>query len=398
MMGKKFKSIRTEIIVYCFFSVILAMITDIVLGGLIYTVSSTLGKKQYDKVPVSPPPGRGVRFSRHGDDLGMSTGRLVRHLSRDTLVSFMLVTVIATICFFIIYFLLFIKRIVKDMTYISDWIIDIADGKSDEKIIIERQDEIGEIACRINEMTEQINQLITSERDALQSNKDLIACVAHDLRTPITSVKGYLDLALDTKHYDLEQRQKYVRIAQTKANRLEYLIHDLFNYTKLTSGEITLHRSKIDLVQLVEQMVEEFYPLFQEEELECTTKYNISYLEMNMDGELIARAVQNLLSNAIKYGKDGKHVYVELECLEQEVQIRVTNYGLVIPEESIKHLFDKFYRVERSRNVKTGGTGLGLNIAQEIVHLHGGRIQVTSGASGTCFTIALPLHKEEEEE
>lgn len=398
MMGKKFKSIRTEIIVYCFFSVILAMITDIVLGGLIYTVSSTLGKKQYDKVPVSPPPGRGVRFSRHGDDLGMSTGRLVRHLSRDTLVSFMLVTVIATICFFIIYFLLFIKRIVKDMTYISDRIIDIADGKSDEKIIIERQDEIGEIAGRINEMTEQINQLITSERDALQSNKDLIACVAHDLRTPITSVKGYLDLALDTKHYDLEQRQKYVRIAQTKANRLECLIHDLFNYTKLTSGEITLHRSKIDLVQLVEQMVEEFYPLFQEEELECTTKYNISYLEMNMDGELIARAVQNLLSNAIKYGKDGKHVYVELECLEQEVQIRVTNYGLVIPEESIKHLFDKFYRVERSRNVKTGGTGLGLNIAQEIVHLHGGRIQVTSGASGTCFTIALPLHKEEEEE
>lgn len=398
MMGKKFKSIRTEIIVYCFFSVILAMITDIVLGGLIYTVSSTLGKKQYDKVPVSPPPGRGVRFSRHGDDLGMSTGRLVRHLSRDTLVSFMLVTVIATICFFIIYFLLFIKRIVKDMTYISDRIIDIADGKSDEKIIIERQDEIGEIAGRINEMTEQINQLIKSERDALQSNKDLIACVAHDLRTPITSVKGYLDLALDTKHYDLEQRQKYVRIAQTKANRLAYLIHDLFNYTKLTSGEITLHRSKIDLVQLVEQMVEEFYPLFQEEELECTTKYNISYLEMNMDGELIARAVQNLLSNAIKYGKDGKHVYVELECLEQEVQIRVTNYGLVIPEESIKHLFDKFYRVERSRNVKTGGAGLGLNIAQEIVHLHGGRIQVTSGASGTCFTIALPLHKEEEEE
>lgn len=398
MMGKKFKSIRTEIIVYCFFSVILAMITDIVLGGLIYTVSSTLGKKQYDKVPVSPPPGRGVRFSRHGDDLGMSTGRLVRHLSRDTLVSFMLVTVIAAICFFIIYFLLFIKRIVKDMTYILDRIIDIADGKSDEKIIIERQDEIGEIAGRINEMTEQINQLIKSERDALQSNKDLIACVAHDLRTPITSVKGYLELALDTKHYDLEQRQKYVRIAQTKANRLEYLIHDLFNYTKLTSGEITLHRSKIDLVQLVEQMVEEFYPLFQEEELECTTKYNISYLEMNMDGELIARAVQNLLSNAIKYGKDGKHVYVELECLEQEVQIRVTNYGLVIPEESIKHLFDKFYRVERSRNVKTGGTGLGLNIAQEIVHLHGGRIQVTSGASGTCFTIALPLHKEEEEE
>ncbi|HBA96981.1 MAG TPA: two-component sensor histidine kinase, partial [Lachnospiraceae bacterium] len=106
---------------------------------------------------------------------------------------------------------------------------------------------------------------------------------------------------------------------------------------------------------------------------------------------LIARAVSNLISNAVKYGKDGKAVYIELEKYERELQIRVTNFGLVIPEESLEHIFDKFYRVEGSRSSQTGGTGLGLNIAQEIAMLHGGTITVKSGTKGTCFTIALPI-------
>ena len=397
MKHSLFKSLRAELIFYVAVSMFLSVITEFACGVGLYILSTALGisYRGYGRSDMNIV---GRKAGEHIPKTNFFTYQAIRRWDKTTLIFVMFVILFFLFLFFVMYFMLITKNLTADIGYISGSIAHMAFSEGAEKIEVRRQDEIGEIAGRINEMTEQINQLITSERDALQSNKDLIACVAHDLRTPITSVKGYLDLALDTKHYDLEQRQKYVRIAQTKANRLEYLIHDLFNYTKLTSGEITLHRSKIDLVQLVEQMVEEFYPLFQEEELECTTKYNISYLEMNMDGELIARAVQNLLSNAIKYGKDGKHVYVELECLEQEVQIRVTNYGLVIPEESIKHLFDKFYRVERSRNVKTGGTGLGLNIAQEIVHLHGGRIQVTSGASGTCFTIALPLHKEEEGE
>ena len=397
MKHSLFKSLRAELIFYVAVSMFLSVITEFACGVGLYILSTALGisYRGYGRSDMNIV---GRKAGEHIPKTNFFTYQAIRRWDKTTLIFVMFVILFFLFLFFVMYFMLITKNLTADIGYISGSIAHMAFSEGAEKIEVRRQDEIGEIAGRINEMTEQINQLITSERDALQSNKDLIACVAHDLRTPITSVKGYLDLALDTKHYDLEQRQKYVRIAQTKANRLEYLIHDLFNYTKLTSGEITLHRSKIDLVQLVEQMMEEFYPLFQEEELECTTKYNISYLEMNMDGELIARAVQNLLSNAIKYGKDGKHVYVELECLEQEVQIRVTNYGLVIPEESIKHLFDKFYRVERSRNVKTGGTGLGLNIAQEIVHLHGGRIQVTSGASGTCFTIALPLHKEEEEE
>lgn len=397
MRVSHFKSIRSEIIAYCFLSMILALLTEAAAGVLIYTVAKTLGISHRQEWSGWRNPGAGATYSVQGNDFSNIPHQISKNIGRETLLSFMIVILISTLCFFVVYFLLFIKRIVKDMTYISDSITHIASGSTVETIELQRRDEIGEIAARINDMTRQINRFMDSEREALQSNKDLIACVAHDLRTPITSVKGYIDLALDTRHYELEERQNFLKIAQAKANRLEYLIQDLFNYTKLMSGEITLHRGNIDLVQMVVQMVEEFYPLFREEKLECYTEYNVSALEMELDGELIARAVQNLLSNAIKYGRDGKRVYVALERLPQEVQIRVTNFGLVIPEESIEHLFDKFYRVESSRSTSTGGTGLGLNIAQEIVRLHGGAIHVTSGKQGTCFTIALPLPEDVED-
>lgn len=396
MRVSRFKSIRTEIIAYCFLSTILALLTVALAGGLIFTVAQTLGKSKRQEWSGWSNPVKSAVYSTKEAEVRGVPHLVGNQIGRETLLSFMIVIIISTLCFFVIYFLLFIKRIVKDMTYISDSITHITSGNTGERIEMPRQDEIGEIAIRINDMTGQINRFMFLEREALQSNKDLIACVAHDLRTPITSVKGYLDLALDTKHYELEERQSFLKIAQAKANRLEYLIQDLFNYTKLMSGEITLHRSTIDLVQMVEQMVEEFYPLFREEQLECHTEYNVSLLEMELDGELIARAVQNLLSNAIKYGKDGKQVFVVLERLAAEVQIRVTNFGLIIPEESIEHIFDKFYRVESSRNTSTGGTGLGLNIAYEIVKLHGGSIQVASSKQGTCFTIALPLQEEAE--
>lgn len=395
MMANRMKSLRTEIIFYCFVSMFLSVLTEIALGVLIYAVSIGMGRKKETILqikrqvsPVMNSAGSGyIRMPHHSGD----------YLSRQTLVSIMLVIILATIFFFVIYLLLFMKKIIKDMQYVSDHIAHIASGDTIEPIDLGRRDEIGEIAHKVNEMTKRIDDLMYSEREALQSNKDLITCVAHDLRTPITSVKGYLDLALDTKHYELEQRQKFVKTAQDKANRLEYLIEDLFRYTKLMSGEICLHKYPMDLVQLVNQMVEEFYPLFQEQHLECVTMIRAKQITLCLDGELIARAVQNLLSNAIKYGCDGKRVLVELEELTGEVQLRVTNFGRVIPEESLEHLFDKFYRVENSRSRMTGGSGLGLNIAQEIIRLHGGEIKVTSDINGTCFIVALPQEAEQEQ-
>lgn len=393
-----FKSLRTELIVYSICSIVLALLTEVVVGTVLYLVSSAMGisKGGYGRNPKLRPIQEAVWEA--GDGNILPGYNQLCHLGRNTLFNMMLVIVIAAVFLFVVYFLLFIRRILKDMTYISDSIAYISNGDMTEKIEVGREDELGEIAVRVNEMAEELQRLMETEREALQTNKDLITCVAHDLRTPITSVMGYLELAMDMDHYTVEERQKYAGIALQKSRRLEGLIQDLFTYTKLMSGEVTLKRQRIDVVQLVEQMVEEFYPLFQDNDLDYRLKKNIDHLELYVDAELLARAVQNLLSNAVKYGRDGKCVNITLEKLEREVQISVTNFGLIIPKESIAHIFDKFYRVEGSRSTTTGGTGLGLNIAKEIVVLHGGTIQVESGIQGTCFTIALPVDKEKEGE
>lgn len=370
----------------------LALITEFIIGFILVMVARTFGvsKHGYGKNMLIDPK---EVYKSENKFLGYNS---IKYWNKDTLIVIMFIILFMGFLLFMIYFLLITRRITKDMGYISNCISNIAAGEMGVRITgINRDDEIGEIVLQVNHMSDEIDRLMKSEREALQANKDMIACVAHDLRTPLTSIIGYLQLATDTEKYELEERQKYACIAMRKANRMQGLIEELFNYTKLMSGEISLHRSSIDIVKLVEQMTEEFYPLFMENNLEYSLKQNVYSLVMEVDGELIARAVSNLISNAVKYGKDGKTVYIEIERYEKELQIRVTNFGLVIPEESLEHIFDKFYRVENSRSSQTGGTGLGLNIAQEIAVLHGGKITVKSGIKGTCFTIALPIDDKE---
>lgn len=383
-----FKNLRAELVVYSVISMILAVFTEGIIIFILSVVGSALGisDKGYGRVAAHNMVGREEK--KH---MRLLDYHAIKRWNHDTIIGIMLVIVLFAVIFFIMYFLILTRNIIKDIEYISGGISQIASGDMNEKLEVHRNDEIGEIVVQVNKMSDDIKRLVEAEREAMQTNKDMITCVAHDLRTPLTSVLGYLQLATDTEKYSVEERQKYARIAMKKANRLQGLIEDLFSYTKLMSGEITLHYNEIDIVKLIEQMVEEFYPLFKENELEYTLKYNVDSLIMNIDGEMMARAIQNLISNAIKYGKDGKKVFIELEKFEHEVQIRVTNFGLIIPPESLEHIFDKFYRVEESRSSQTGGTGLGLNIAKEIAVLHGGTIDVTSGSNGTCFTIALPL-------
>lgn len=383
-----FKNLRAELVIYSVLSMILAVFTEGIIIFILSIIGSALGisSKGYGREARNIIVGG--KASSH---MTLPDYHAIKRWNRDTIMCIILLAVAFAVIFFIMYFLILTRGIIKDMEYISTGISQIVSGDMKEKLKVDRDDEIGEIAVQVNKMSDDIKRLMESEREALQTNKDMITCVAHDLRTPLTSVLGYLQLATDTEKYSDEERQHYAHIAMKKANRLQGLIEELFSYTKLMSGEITLHLNEIDIVKLVEQMIEEFYPLFNENNLECTLRRNIDSLILNVDGELMARAVQNLISNAIKYGKDGKRVFIELEKFEHEVQIRVTNFGLVIPQESIGHIFDKFYRVEESRSSQTGGSGLGLNIAQQIAVLHGGTIDVTSGSDGTCFTIAIPL-------
>lgn len=385
---------RAKLALYAVAALALALLTETGFGALLYILSALMGSSSdgYGYRGNKGISGR-VGILRVVDtrvELGRWLYRLWR-LEPGTIYSIIATVLIMGILLFVVYFLFFTRGIMRDLSDISVRITNIARGSLSEHIEVTRQDEIGEIAFRVNEMTQEIIRLMDAEREALQVNKDLIACVAHDLRTPLTSVIGYLNLAMDTERYSVEQRQQYARIALDKANRLGRLIQDLFDYTKLMSGEMPLHRQNIDLVKLIEQLLEEFYPIFQDNALECQFTKNVDRLELELDSELIARAVQNLLSNAVKYGRDGKRVLLTLEQMEREVQVTVTNYGLIIPKEELEMIFEKFYRVEESRSHETGGSGLGLNIAKEIMELHGGTISVESGEQGTIFTAALPL-------
>lgn len=388
-----------KLVLYSVASLSLALVTEVGIGFLLYQLSTLLGVSQTGYGYRRRLPMRPQSLKTHSASGGIAAAlRRFLRLDRSTVYTILIVVLVVGILLFVIYFLLLTRGITRDLSYISNRITNVAKGNLSDSIEIVRQDEIGEIAYRVNEMTQEIKRLMDAEREALQTNKDLITCVAHDLRTPLTSVIGYLQLAMDTEKYPVEERQKYAKIASSKANRLEGLIQDLFSYTKLMSGEISLHRCDIDVVKLIEQMVEEFYPIFQDNGLECRFQKNTDRLIMKLDPELIARAIQNLLSNATKYGKDGKQILIDMEEMENGVRICVTNYGLIIPQESLNMIFEKFYRVEESRSRQTGGTGLGLNIAKEIITLHGGNIHVESGETGTVFSIGLPFEKTLEKE
>ncbi len=386
------KSLRMKLVLYGTASLLLAAATEGILALLLYLMSTVLGVSRqnslYDYSNVTSDYTEAY-FTEGNSGMKTSFLRTLGNIGDDTLYTIAVVGMAAGLLLFIFYFLLLTRKVTGDLSDIADGISSMTRDREAGSLPVDRQDEIGEIARSVHQMTEELSRLMASEREALQSNKEMIACLAHDLRTPLTSLSGYLNLAMDTDKYDVEQRQHFAEVAARKADRLEGLIQDLFDYTKLMSGEITLHRHRIDFVKLVEQMIEEFYPLLEENELTCSFQTECRELEMDVDPDLMARAVQNLLSNAVKYGKDGKQIIIWLEK-GRNVTFSVTNYGLIIPEKSLDMIFERFYRVEGARSPGTGGTGLGLNIAKEIITLHGGTITVESGLQGTVFSVEIP--------
>lgn len=280
--------------------------------------------------------------------------------------------------------------------YLKTMIIGIERMKNGDMTVelpVEGEDELAIIANSINEMRLRIAGEAMTKRIAEQTKDDLITNVAHDLRTPLTSIIGYLDLVKRDDILTPEQKSKYIGIVYDKAKSLENLIEDLFDYTRYEKDKFKIECSDFDLNQFMIQIVDEFYPSLTEKQLVCVQDFYPEELKVCCDGELLARAIGNLINNAIKYGADGKQIEVYTKKKDNTAQIQVVNYGRIIPKEDLDKVFEKFFRVEGSRSLKTGGTGLGLAIAKNIIELHKGRIQVDSGPSGTVFQVDLPLVK-----
>lgn len=227
-----------------------------------------------------------------------------------------------------------------------------------------------------------------------QRRQDLIAFLAHDLKTPLTSVVGYLTLLKDDPGLTHEQRAKFTGIALDKARRLEELLGEFFDISRMDLDSGPEEHSPIQLSMLLEQLADEFYPLFAEKELQCAVEIE-HHLMVLGDPDKLARVFDNVLRNAVSYSIPGGQVYIQVQKADGQAQVTIRNEGLEIPEGELANIFRKFYRLDAARSSRTGGAGLGLAIAKEIVERHGGGIRAESNGRLTSFTITLPLYEEE---
>lgn len=276
------------------------------------------------------------------------------------------------------------RHILSELHYISN-------GHYDHRIPFEVGGDLGKLTKSINALVDSTVEAIEEERRIEQSKDELITNVSHDIRTPLTSIIGYLGLIEDKQFTNQEDLLKYTHIAYLKARQMKVLVDDLFEYTKVRQSNAPLNIVTFDMHQLIGQVVVDF-------ELEASKKHvTIDFearpvsLMMEADTEKIVRVFDNLISNALKYGVDGEKIMITSEKIASNVIVVVKNDGQEIPKEALEQLFERFYRVEESRSQQTGGTGLGLAITQSIVELHGGTIHATSENGWTSFIIRLPL-------
>lgn len=228
-------------------------------------------------------------------------------------------------------------------------------------------------------------------KEAEQRKNDMIVYLAHDLKTPLTSVIGYLTLLRDEPQISEEMRSRYTGIALDKAERLEDLINEFFDITRFNLTNIQLEPERVNISRMLEQIGFEFHPILAEKDLKLETEIKPN-VEMLCDPDKLARVFDNLLRNAVNYSYAGTTIYLSMdyEPIKDEVKICVENHGKTISPDKLDRIFEQFFRLDSSRRSSTGGSGLGLAIAKEIVELHHGTITAESENESIRFTVVLP--------
>lgn len=290
----------------------------------------------------------------------------------------------------VIFFLLLTRPYPVYFREISQGIRQLAEGRFHNRVEIPAGDEFGDIARDINLAGENLQEALERGDFAENSKEQLVLNLAHDLRTPLTSVVGYLDILLKDDQLSAEQIKHFTGIAYTKSLKLEKLIEQLFEITRLNYGNLPVRQQSVDLGELLVQLSEELYPVLEKHNLVCRLHIP-ERLTVQGDGELLARVFENLLNNAVRYGMDGQYVDVYGKLEGQEAVVQVVNYGDSIPAAELPHLFDMFFTGDRARTNQDGSTGLGLFIARNIVERHQGVISAQSGPARTVFEVRLPV-------
>ncbi|MGL4772317.1 MAG: sensor histidine kinase [Clostridium sp.] len=268
---------------------------------------------------------------------------------------------------------------------------EMVNGDLDKTISEEYDGEVGELSRNINNIVLNLKNITVEEKRAQATKNDLITNVSHDLRTPLTSIMGYLSLIERDEYRDEVQLRYYTNIAYEKSKSLNLLINDLFELTKMQNSGVKLERTSIDLVELLSQIISQFQYEFSMADMVSRLRFSNEKLIINGDGNKLVRAFENLITNAIKYGREG--IYVDVFTIREENNaiVEIVNYGEEISQSDLEFIFDRFYRIEKSRNREEGGTGLGLSITKSIIELHNGEIFALSEEGRTVFRIILPL-------
>ena len=264
-------------------------------------------------------------------------------------------------------------------------------GESDKPIVLPK--ELRPLEEDLRAIQDHLREKEEAARVSEERRSELIAFLAHDLKTPLTSVVGYLTLLDERKELGREERERYTGVALDKARRLQELLGEFFDITRLDLNPEAAEMVPIQLSMLLEQLTDEFYPIFAQKDLECRAQIE-HHLVVRGDPDKLARVFDNVLRNAVNYSTPGGTVEIWARQIGRRVEITITNEGLEIPEGELSNIFEKFYRLDAARSTRTGGAGLGLAIAKEIVERHGGEIRAESTGKRTSFTISLPAYIE----
>lgn len=254
---------------------------------------------------------------------------------------------------------------------------------------IELPPELAEVQNELNLAREQSLHNAQLAKEAEQRKNDLIVYLAHDLKTPLTSVIGYLNLLADEPQISKELRARYTGIALEKAQRLEELINEFFDITRFNLTTLVLEPERTNFTRMLQQLASEFAPILEERELVLHTQLAPN-IEIMCDRDKLSRVLDNLLRNAVNYSYPGTQINLSMDWCDATVRVIVKNRGRTIPPEKLARIFDQFFRLDSARASATGGAGLGLAIAKELVELHGGRIFADSENGTITFTVLLP--------
>lgn len=285
-----------------------------------------------------------------------------------------------------------IKHIIAELHY-------IAQGNFNHRIPPSSDENLQDFIRSIHVLVDSTVSAMEEERRIEQTKDELITNVSHDIRTPLTSIIGYLGLVEEGRFDTIEEARSYIHTAYQKSRQMKVLVNDLFEYTTVRQTDTPLNVIQFDMIQLLEQLAIDFQIEADASAMKIEITSSVKRYLMEGDPEKLVRVFSNLITNALKYGKDGDLIAIEVrDQKDNAVEIRIKNNGEKIPNEALEQIFERFYRAESSRTQETASTGLGLAIAQSIVELHKGMITVETNDVWTTFVITLPRLVEKTDE